>query len=202
MSKSILKEGKNYTFSDYFLLNYSTKDILKEFGYQYTFEKLVLPEIKERHFSLDRLQETYLKKLPLISLNSEAAKREFYLSPLFLELLEYIKAEINVEYPLNVEDNLNGMVDYLLKADNNLIVVEAKKGDLERGFNQLAVELIALDKYLENTSAFLYGAITLGDIWRFGVLERDKKLLSKDMDAYTLPSDLEKLFAILLGILS
>lgn len=202
MNKSILKQNKHYTFSDYFLLNYSTKDILREFGYQYTFEKLVLPEVKEKRFSLDRLRQTYLKKLPFISLNSEAAKREFYLSPLFLELLEYIAVEINVEYPLNVADNLSGMVDYLLRSKHSLVVIEAKKGDLERGFNQLAVELIAFDKYLENDINCLYGAITLGDIWRFGVLDRNKKSLSKDMDAYTLPVDLEKLFAILLGILS
>ena len=92
-------------------------------------------------------------------------------------------------------------MDYLIKSANNLIVIEAKKGDLEKGFNQLAIEMIALDKYEDNALNLLFGAITLGDIWRFGVLHRQEKLLTKDMNAYVLPADLERLFSILLGIL-
>jgi len=38
----------------------------------------------------------------------------------------------------------------LIKFTSNVIILEAKNGDLERGFNQLAVELIALDKYIES----------------------------------------------------
>ena len=34
----ILKKEKKYTFSDYFELSYSTKDILEELGYAYRFE--------------------------------------------------------------------------------------------------------------------------------------------------------------------
>ena len=33
----ILKKDKTYTFSDYFELNYSTKDVLEEFGYAYRY---------------------------------------------------------------------------------------------------------------------------------------------------------------------
>jgi len=107
------------------------------------------------------------------------AKRAFYISPLLLELLEYIPAEIDVEYPLDAGENLSGYLDYMIKFTSNIIILEAKKGDLERGFNQFAVELIALDKYLESEQELLYGAITLGDVWRFGVLERSNKLLKR-----------------------
>jgi hypothetical protein len=48
----------------------------------------------------------------------------------------------------------------------------------------------------------LYGAVTLGDVWRFGVLQRAEKRLTKDMNGYILPADLVPLFSILLGILS
>ncbi len=201
MRKSILKKDKKYTFSDYFELNNPTKEILEEFGYKYNFEELNLPETNREIISLEKLRETYVKKLPLISLNSEIAKREFYISPLLLEILDYVNAEINVEYPLDVEENLSGTVDYFIKYSGNIVIIDAKKGDLEKGFNQLAVELIALDKYLENTLRVLYGAVTLGDIWRFGVLQREEKLLKKDMNAYVIPADLENLFSILLGIL-
>jgi len=139
----IFKKDKKYTFSDYFELNNPTKEILEEFGYKYRFEELKLPKSSKELGSLDKLKETYIKKLPLISLNSEMAKREFYISPLLLQLLEYIQAEIDVEYPLDAGENLSGNIDYLIKFTNNIIIIEAKKGDLERGFNQLAVELIA-----------------------------------------------------------
>jgi hypothetical protein len=73
---------------------------------------------------------------------------------------------------------------------------------MERGFTQLAVELIAMDQFLEETqSSFLYGAITTGDIWRFGRLERSTHIIAKDLNAFVIPQDLEKLMVVLLGIL-
>jgi hypothetical protein len=47
----------------------------------------------------------------------------------------------------------------------------------------------------------LYGAITVGDLWRFGVLQRQQKAIYKDIDSFRVPLDLEDLFKILLGIL-
>ncbi|MEM9905406.1 MAG: hypothetical protein AAF921_10320 [Cyanobacteria bacterium P01_D01_bin.44] len=40
----ILKENKRYTFSDYFELNYPTREIIETFGYRYRFEELQLPK--------------------------------------------------------------------------------------------------------------------------------------------------------------
>jgi hypothetical protein len=81
------------------------------------------------------------------------------------------------------------------------VVIEAKKADMERGFSQLAVEMIAVDKYIEETDAPIYGAVTVGDLWRFGVLDRKEKLILKDIDSYRVPSDLEELFSVFVGIL-
>ncbi len=201
MKKSVLKKDKKYTFSDYSELNHPTKEILEEFGYKYAFEELSLPETKMEMAPLEKLRHTYVKKLPLISLNSEVAKREFYISPLLLEILDYLNAEINVEYPLDAGENLSGTVDYLIRYSGNVLIVEAKKGDMEKGFNQLAIELIAMDKWEEGPPKTLYGAVTLGDIWRFGILLREERLLKKDMNAYVIPSDLERLLAVLLGML-
>jgi hypothetical protein len=201
MKKSVLKKDKKYTFSDYFELNNPTKEILGEFGYKFNFEELQLPETKIIIGSLEKLRDTYVKKLPFISLNSEAAKREFYVSPLLLEILDYLNVEINVEYPMDAGENLIGTVDYFIKYSGNIVIIEAKKGDLEKGFNQLAIELIAMDKCEEILPKMLYGAVTLGDIWRFGTLHREEKLIKKDMNAYIIPSDLERLLSVLLGIL-
>lgn len=48
---------------------------------------------------------------------------------------------------LDVSDKLSGSLDYLLRSTQELIVIEAKKKDVDSGFNQLAAEMIALDKY-------------------------------------------------------
>ncbi|MCC6136460.1 MAG: hypothetical protein IT491_14005 [Gammaproteobacteria bacterium] len=82
-----------------------------------------------------------------------------------------------------------------------MIIIEAKNADMERGFTQLAVELIGMDRDLNEKNGFLYGAVTVGDVWRFGVLDRDNKLILKDMAAFVVPADLENLFAVFLGIL-
>ncbi|NEP19624.1 MAG: hypothetical protein F6J97_22490 [Leptolyngbya sp. SIO4C1] len=198
---SILKADKRYIFSDYFELNYPTRDIVEAFGYRYRFAELQLPRSQQTLSHLNQLRETYVKKLPLISLTSEAAKREFYISPLLLELLEYIQAEIDVEYPLDAGQNLSGTIDYWIRFASDLVIIEAKKGDLERGFSQLAVELIALDRAISDDQSQLYGAVTLGDVWRFGLLERQDKLLIKDINAYTLLANLSDILAILIGIL-
>ena len=201
MRTKIFTKDKNYTFSDYFEMSHPTREILAAFDYHYAFEEICLPQTDLEIGSLDKLRNTYIKKLPLISLNSEASRREFYLSPFLLELLEYIHAEINVEYPLNAGQHLSGNIDYLIEYTSRMVMIEAKKGDIEKGFNQLAVELIALDKLSDSLSERLYGIITLGDIWRFAQLDRREKLLRKDMNAYVLPADLERIFSAVLGIL-
>jgi hypothetical protein len=203
LKPSILKENKNYTFADYFDLSYSTKEVIAELGYQFQLEKLALPcaSIIDND-KIVQLKENLYKKLPYISLNSEMAKRGFLISPLLFLLLDYVEFDINVEYSINVNDRLKGNIDYLLSSAHNFIVVEAKNADLEKGFTQLAAELIAFSQYNDDENKdLLYGAVTVGSIWQFGMLDAKNKILHKDIDAFLVPSDLENLFAVLLGIL-
>jgi len=197
---SILKKDKSYTFSDYFELSYPTEDIVAELGYQYHLTKLTLPRAVVNH-SIEKLKTTFYEKLPYISLTSETAKREMIVAPILLELLDEIKVKIDIEYPVYVSEYLKGNLDYWIHSTRQFLVVEAKKADMEKGFTQLAIELIAMDQYLDTTSDFLYGAITVGDIWRFGTLERQQKRILKDIDSFRVPLDLEELFQVLIGIL-
>lgn len=48
--------------------------MVAEFGYQFKFEKIVLPQKKINNFNLDKLRQIFYHKLPYISLNSESAK--------------------------------------------------------------------------------------------------------------------------------
>lgn len=200
MSKPILQKEKSYTFADYFDLAYPTEDVVAEFGYRYELTKLDLPR-GELARPLDELQAMFYKKLPHVSLTSETAKREVLIAPILLELLDHLDLKIDIEYPVYVNERLKGNVDYLVRSQQEFVVVEAKKADMERGFTQLAVELIAMDQRDDVIQDLLYGAITVGDLWRFGVLQRRQKAIYKDIDSFRVPLDLEDLFKILLGIL-
>ena len=118
---NILQADKSYTFSDYFNLNYSTKEIVAEFGYSFKLEKISLPKKQISNLDISKLRQAFYKKLPHISLNSEMAKREFFISPILLEMLDYIDFNIEVEYAINFNDKLRGSVDYFLTAKKKFI---------------------------------------------------------------------------------
>jgi hypothetical protein len=112
-------------------------------------------------------------------------------------------AQINVEYPIEIDEKLGGMLDYLIRSEQEIIVIEAKKGDLEKGFNQLIAELIAMDKYQRDNESLkiLYGAVSIGELWRFGILNREEKNILRDLHTYRVPEDIEDIFSIIIGIL-
>ncbi|MCI5160955.1 MAG: hypothetical protein D3917_02820 [Candidatus Electrothrix sp. AX5] len=202
MRKSIFKEGKKYTFSDYFYLPNPVEDIVAELGYSYSLEVLQLPTSTSCDVeSVNNLKRTYYNVLPKISLNSETAKREFLIAPVLFELAKETDSKINVEYPIDVSELLSGYLDYLIRYKQELIVIEAKKGDIDKGFNQLAAELIALDQYEEEGGSILYGVVTIGEMWVFSMLDRKNKKITRDMHNYTIPEDVEDIFRILVGII-
>ncbi len=200
MKAFVLSQDKSYTFSDFFEMTYPTKDIVAEFGYGFLLKKLQIPKASYEGKS-DRLKNSFYKKLPYITLNSEMAKREILIAPILLELLDYIEANLDIEYPVNVNEHLKGSIDYLIRSSGNLLVVEAKKADMDRGFTQLAVEMIAADRFIESNNELIYGAVTIGDIWKFGILYRKEKQIYKDIDSFRIPSDMDELFSTLIGIL-
>jgi len=84
MKKSILKAGKKYTFSDYFELNNPTEEIVGELGYSFSHEVINLPQSKDYNVSdVKKLQNTFYTILPKITINSEIAKREFLIAPIY-----------------------------------------------------------------------------------------------------------------------
>lgn len=204
MPRKLFKDGKKYTFSDYFNMGNPTEEIIAEFGYSFSMQALTLPKAKNVDQQLlDNLSESFYELIQKVSLNSEIAKRELMIAPLLHAVIKRLNAKLNIEYPVDINDKLSGTIDYLFRASQELIVIEAKKGDLEKGFNQLAVEMIAMDIYEdENKPLLLYGAITIGEVWRFAVLERANKHLIKDIHTFRFPEDINDIFSILTGILT
>jgi hypothetical protein len=193
---------QSYTFSNYFDLNIEPEDLLAEFNYSFIRKKLTLPQSHQDFSSLASLQESLERRLPFVSLSSEIARREVLIAPILLTLIDYTQAQLRIEYSLTVSEQLKGSLDYYLHTQKSLIVIEAKKADLSRGFTQLAIELIALDKWLDDGKNPLYGAVSTGDVWQFGRLDRRQKAIEQDLNLFRVPADLIELFSYLVGMLS
>lgn len=202
MSKiPVIQPDQSYTFADYFKLNYDPEEILAYFGYSFQPQFLELPKSEGELERLENLLQRLQESLPYVSLTSEAARREFLIAPVLMELIYYTQARLKVEYSLMVNDQLKGALDYYLQSENHLLVIEAKNADLQRGFTQLAVELIAIDQWSPTSSPMLYGAVSIGNVWQFGVLNRQPKQILQDINLYRVPADLEDLLRILIAIL-
>lgn len=200
MSKiKILQEGQSYTFRSYFELPYEADDILAAFDYSLLKSRLSLPKTTRQLDGLPELKQKIEDILPFISLSNETARRETLVSPVLLEVIRYCHCQLRIEYPLTVNNWLKGYLDYLLRSTNSLLVIEAKNDDLTRGFTQLAVELIALSQVEEQN--VLYGAVTIGDVWRFGKLDRSQQQIVQDINLFKIPDDLDDLTRVLVGIL-
>lgn len=195
----ILQEDQSYTFRSYFELPYETEDILAEFGYSFVKVELSLPQTTRQLDHLPELKQRIRAVLPFVSLSNETARRETLVSPIMLEVICSCQCQMRIEYPLNVNNWLKGYLDYLLRSTNSLLVIEAKNDDLTRGFTQLAVELIALSHIEEQN--VIYGAVTMGDIWRFGKLDRNSQQITQDINLFKVPDELDNLVRVLVGIL-
>lgn len=198
----ILDSNQTYTFSKIFELKVEIDALVEEFGYSFSRQFLNLPQYPGELDRLQQLQNRIEEILPNVILNSEIARREILISPVVTELVHYTKAQLRIEYALKISEHLQGLLDYLLYRQHHLIVIEAKKEDLDAGFNQLAVQLIALDQWEKTEpSATLLGAITIGNLWQFGQLDRRQKQIIQGIETYRVPEDLDTLMRILIKAL-
>ncbi|MGC8454117.1 MAG: hypothetical protein ACL9RN_14060 [Cylindrospermopsis raciborskii] len=199
---SILKVGETYTFRKYFDLKFSPGDILRELGANLIKTRIDLPTSKNEITRLGDLKQRLEEAIQIVNLTSEAARREVLIAPILLEIAHITRSTINIEYPIEINQFLRGDLDYYLKSEHQILVVEAKQADLTRGFTQLAVELIALNEWIWRTEPILYGAVTTGEIWQFGSFQPESNLVTQDLMLYRVPMDLETLMKILVGILT
>ncbi len=204
MPTSILPEGAVTTFADYFKLNADIAEILGAFDYSYRIEACELPRERLDDRRLTDLKRRLEESFPHVSLTSEPARREFLIAPVLMEAAHFADARIRVEFPLEVDDRLKGTLDYFIRAaQHNMLVVEAKNGDLTRGFAQLAVELVALDRWAaDSPEPRLYGAVSVGDVWKFGFLDRADRVLTEDLNTYSVPTDVENVVGTLVAVLT
>jgi hypothetical protein len=195
----VLQEDASYTFRSYCEMSAEPEDILADLGYQLLTARLVLPKTGTLLGWEKELQARLERSLMVVTLTSEMARRETLVAPILLEVASHCKAQLRIEYPLNVNHWLKGTLDYLVRSNQSMVVIEAKKDDLTRGFTQLAAELIAVAQVQELNS--LYGSVTIGDAWRFGYLDAVNKTITQDIALYRIPDDLSQVMNVLVGIL-
>ena len=199
---AIIKPDQSYSFADYFKLNFASQDILAYFGVTIQRQSLQFPRYDQTLDRLIDLKARIEESLPRISLTSEIARREFLIAPVLTDLLHYTQATLNIEYPVAVSNQLKGSLDYLLQNEQTFLIVEAKNEDLERGFVQLAIEMIAIDQWIESDQPIIYGAISTGNIWQFGKFDRQTRIVTQDLNLFRVPTDLDDLLRILVKILN
>ena len=199
--KPLLDPNRSYTFSNYFDLNADVFDLLAEFGYSLTRSQQLLPQFLGSLEQVEILKERIDAILPYVDLVNETARREIFIAPIVSELVRITHARLSIEYPLQVTPQLQGSLDYYLRTQTHLLVIEAKQADLTRGFTQLAMEMIALDQWTELTAPSFLGAVTTGNIWQFGVLHRSSKQIEQGLNLYRVTEDIEAVVRILLAAL-
>jgi hypothetical protein len=198
----ILQPNQTYTFSEYFKLAFSPEDILAELGCTYNRERLQLPTHKSDLNTVVELTATIERNLRRVKLLSEDARKQVIIAPILLEVCEITQTQLNIQYPISVNERLKGSLDYYINQGKGLLVVEAKQADLSKGFTQLAVELIALDQWTDSDTPILYGAVTTGEDWRFGTYNRQEKQITEDLKLYRVPEEMAILLSILVEIVT
>ena len=202
MSKpSLLETNRSYTFRSYFDLGFPVDELLAEFGYSLTRMSFELPQYQGELDQLNDLRKRIERTLPYTDLANEATRREVLIAPVVMDLVYYTRAQLRIEYNVTVSQQLQGTLDYYLKNQNRLLIIEAKQADMNRGFTQLATELIAIDQWADSKQPQLVGAVTTGNVWQFGVLERAESQVKQSLNLYRVPEDLEVLMRILVAVL-
>lgn len=196
----VLKSDESYTFSKYFELPFDIEDVLADLGCTVARRDLDLPRYELPLDGLSQVQAQIQDGIRYVGITSEQARREFLIAPIVREVCRVTRQRVRVEYPVVVSAWLRGTFDYYFQAEN-LLVIEAKRENLDNGLTQLATELIALDAWTESSVPVLYGAVTTGQDWRFCLFEREARRVVADFKLYRVPEETESLLKILIEIL-
>jgi len=205
MTTKLLNPDETYTFSKYFELKIDAEDLAKEFDYTFERKWLNLPKFTGELERMEQTKSRIEEILPYVILSNETARREWLVSPIIHDLIHYTKVKVRIEYSIKVSKFLQGNLDYFLEAPHQLLIVEAKKADLDFGMTQLLSQLIALDQWQDDSAqTHFIGAVTTGKAWEFARLNRQSKHIKhieQGLEDYYVPNDLDSLTRILVQAL-
>ena len=150
------------------------------------------------------------RNVPLATaIATEKAKSEMIVADVLVELREQLNLTISlfsgIDFNVDDESGLTGVCDFLISLSPVqfvleapvIVLVEAKKDDLEVGLGQCVAEMIAAQYFNAergNDVLCIYGTITSGREWRF--LKLEGKKLYIDMAVYPI-AQCDKILGIL-----
>jgi hypothetical protein len=160
-----------------------------------TFFPLIVPVVPSSTL-LEILDET----LPLaVASPSEKAKSELLISPILVEVRKYLQRRVSLfsgqDFPVDASVGLVGICDFLISRSTEqlevespvLVLVEAKKADINSGMGQCMAEMEAARRFNEQAGEKanpIYGCVTSGLLWRF--LKLDGNQMTVDLKDYSL----------------
>lgn len=148
------------------------------------------------------------------SLVSEKARAEFIVTPILLFVQEQVHTQVSlysgIRLDVDPEKGLKGVCDFVFSQSPPLpfleapilVLVEAKKNDVEEGIGQCAGEMVAaqiFNRESGNSIPVIYGCVTTGETWQFMQLTGVNLVI--DEDKYFI-NDIAKILGILKHVLS
>ncbi|MEO1375797.1 MAG: hypothetical protein AAFW70_16075 [Cyanobacteria bacterium J06635_10] len=158
---------------------------------------------------------TFIEKyLPLaLALNTEKARSQMLICPILLEVKEICASSISLfsgnDFTVDTSVGLSGVCDFLISLSEEqlfveapaVVVVEAKKEDLNGGLGQCVAEMIAAQRFNETNNTpipIIYGTVTTGDRWKF--LKIENQTVTIGLIEYTVPP-VEQILGILVSFI-
>ncbi len=145
---------------------------------------------------------------------SEKAKSELLVSPILLEVRKLVNNSVALfsgeEFSVDKDQGLNGFCDFLFSKSTApyiieapiVMLVEAKKGELDVGLGQCIAEMIAAQIFNASEGkpiVTIYGCVTSGKLWQFLKLAGQEVMI--DTEEYQV-NPVERILGILKWMVS
>ena len=190
--------------------NFTLRDLKQQFGIEQHFKENLFSNLPSREVS-QLLKQTLSETVDFaLSQNTEKARSEYIIAPVFFELRKQAKEQISIfsgiEFNVDRKLKLTGACDFLVSRSAYqsllespvVVAVEAKRQDFEKGYVQCFAEMVAARIFNEKEgkpTERMYGTVTTGDVWRFLMLEG--KTAEIESKAFEISDDLEQILGIL-----
>ncbi len=149
----------------------------------------------------DLLQRELEEGLPLVlARGSEKARSEWIINPVLTGVRRLLNRQVSLfsgeDFTVDSTLGLNGICDFLISRSPTqleieaptVVIVEAKKENLNGGLGQCIAEMVAAQIFNEAngvTIPVIYGSVSSGTAWKF--LKLEGKSVTIDLNEYPLP---------------
>ena len=163
----------------------------------------------------DLLRQELEEGLPLVlARGSEKARSEWIISPVLTAVRRLLDRQISLfsgeDFTVDPSIGLNGICDFLISKSLSqleiqapvVIIIEAKKENLNGGLGQCIAEMVAAQKFNAANNVnipIIFGSVTSGTTWKFLKLEGNSVTI--DITEYPLPP-VESILSFLTWMLS